>query len=107
MDGIHVKICPYKYADKAWDLESQSLSFGTKIGVWEYGSSAAADHRNWMLVKVASSTAPSTGVTGIPTPSAAQEEEIFTTAGIKVSSLQKGLNIIKTSDGKRMKVMGR
>lgn len=107
VDGIHVKICPDKYADKAWDLESQSLSFGTKIGVWAYGNSAAADHRNWMLVKVASSTAPSTGITDIATSSAAQEEEVFTTAGIKVTSLQKGLNIIKTSDGKRMKVMGR
>lgn len=36
-----------------------------------------------------------------------EEEETFTTAGIKVSSLQKGLGIIKTSDGTRMKVMGR
>ena len=107
VDGIHVKISPDKYTNKAWDLENQSLSFGTKIGVWEYGNSAAADHRNWMLVKVTSSTAQPTDIIDIAVPSVLSEREIFTTSGIMVSALQKGLNIIKTSDGKRLKVTER
>lgn len=105
VDGIHVKICPYNYPDKAWDLENQSLSFGTRIGVWEYGTSASADHRNWMLVKVASAKATQTDIIDINANAHAKENQIFTISGIKASAMQHGLNIIKTSDGTRIKVM--
>ncbi|MCD8237223.1 MAG: hypothetical protein LUD00_11390 [Prevotellaceae bacterium] len=37
---------------KALDLESESYSGGTRVGLWDYGTSVAAGHRNWLLLRL-------------------------------------------------------
>jgi len=37
---------------KAFDLEGENSSDGTKVGVWEYGDNAAPVHRQWAFVNV-------------------------------------------------------
>ena len=107
VDGIHVKICTDDASDRAWDLEGQNTNVGTKVGVWDYGTSAAADHRNWMMVKVASHKSPSTGIIDTNSSVASQETKIFTLSGINVPAPQAGINIIKKTNGKSVKVVTR
>lgn len=37
---------------KAFDLDSESYSSGTRVGLWDYGTSVAAGHRNWLLMRL-------------------------------------------------------
>lgn len=37
----------------AFDLESEQNSEGTRLGLWEYGSSATAVHRQWSFIRLA------------------------------------------------------
>ncbi len=53
VDGLHVRILQ-KGSDKGWDLNGQALSNGTTVGSWTYGSSATADTRQWLLLRIAS-----------------------------------------------------
>lgn len=108
VDGIHFRILSADGTGRAWDLEGQNINAGTHIGVWEYGTSASADHRNWMLVRVASDDHTSTDITTLPSSDASSSESspvIHTISGIRTKSLQPGLNIVLTKEGKRMKVI--
>ena len=51
IDGNIVKITTPD-GTKAFDLESEKYTSGTKVGLWEYGNSVSAGHRNWMLMRV-------------------------------------------------------
>ena len=108
IDGIHYRIVPDDGTGRAWDLEGQNINTGTRIGVWEYGTSAAADHRNWMLVRVASDDHTGTDIQDVPscsTSSAAAPTGIHTVSGIRTNALQRGINIVLTKEGKRIKVV--
>ncbi len=41
------------YGAKAYDLQDNALSAGTKVGMYEYGGSPTADTRHWRFLKVA------------------------------------------------------
>lgn len=40
------------YGTKAFDLNGKALTEGTKVGMYEYGNSTAADTRNWRFIKL-------------------------------------------------------
>lgn len=106
VDGIHVKISPNDATGRAWDLEGQNINAGAKVGVWEYGASASADHRNWIFVKVGASKSASTNISELPaSDNNASIKAIYNISGIRVKSLQKGVNVIKTADGRCKKVI--
>ena len=51
IDGNIVKITTPD-GIKAFDLESEKYTSGTKVGLWEYGNSVSAGHRNWVLMRI-------------------------------------------------------
>lgn len=109
VDGIHVRII-YNgdTKNRGWDLSNSSLNAGTQVGLWEYGNSPEADHRNWFLVKVASA-GNETSIIEVTNKENATEtessESIYSTQGIKLSKVQKGINIIRTSNGSIKKII--
>ena len=38
--------------DRALDLEGENTSAGTKVGLWDYGITPAASHRQWIFLEV-------------------------------------------------------
>lgn len=55
---------------KAFDLEGESSSPGTRVGLWDYGTSVSAGHRNWMLMRLPKDKA----VNGISLPVGCDDE---------------------------------
>jgi len=105
IDGINSRIM-IPNDNRGWDLNNRGLSAGTTIGAWEYGNSVAADHRNWFFVRVASPNEIPTGIDCAEVSSEpATELGIYTVSGTRINSLQKGINIVKMSNGKTVKVM--
>ena len=64
VDGLYCRIMQ-RGSDKAWDLSNASLSSGTPIGIYTYGSTAQADHRQWLFARVATAHTDDPEETGI------------------------------------------
>lgn len=106
VDGIHHRITVN--ADKSkrsLDLENSNINPGTKVGVYEYGNSASADHRNWFLVKVASASLTPDVIEAVSTSSSAARPQTYSVTGIVRSGLQSGINIVRKADGSVVKVL--
>ncbi len=107
VDDIHSRITLRSDSNKrSWDLEGQNLNEGTKIGVYAYGDNASADTRNWFLVRVASDKV-STGIEEVEgnVYESSTEENIYSVSGIKQSDYMSGVNIIRCSNGRIVKVI--
>lgn len=106
VDGIHYRITVNGDKNKrSWDLENQNLSAGAKVGIYEYGNSASADHRNWSLVKVSAKSTPADAIR--EKVSVASPESIYSLSGVRRSRLADGVNIVRKGDGTVMKVYGK
>lgn len=91
------------YDTKALDLNGKSLEAETKVGIYEYGTSPAADTRNWRFIKVGLSPEEADAVraTGGKRTSG---QGIYSLSGKKLAAMQKGVNIVRDEEGTR-KVM--
>ena len=108
IDGMNVRILLNGDSGKrGWDLSNEKLTAGTEVGAWEYGTSVAADHRNWFFVKVASASSGQTGIEQ-PTASAQQQDgvrSIYAPSGLQLRQMQRGINIVRDSDGRAKKIL--
>lgn len=103
VDGIFSRIMQ-KGSTKGWDLEGNNLNAGTKIGLWEYGTSPTADTRNWHLVRIATQQSDVDGIASKSTTSATTPTAIYNLRGQRIPTLQPGINIMRSHDGKYRKV---
>ena len=105
IDDIHCRISVTGDADlRAWDLDGQNLNAGTRVGVWKYGNSVDADHRNWFLMRVSPTGDDGTSIATIQRQTATMPDVIYTLSGTQVHSLQRGINIVH-HNGKFVKVI--
>ncbi len=105
IDGIHCRISVTGDTDlRAWDLESQNLNAGTRVGVWKYGNTVDADHRNWFLMRVSPTDGYDTAIASDLRPIADAPDVIYSLSGIQVNALQRGINIVRRN-GKVVKVI--
>ncbi|MGN0233056.1 MAG: glycoside hydrolase [Bacteroidaceae bacterium] len=104
IDGIHYRIM-LPDGIKCWDLEGTKTTSGTKVGVWEAGTSASAHHRQWQLVRVGGDIplVPD-GISKI-TVHAQNPRQIYSLQGIRLPHLRQGINIVRSEDGKVNKVI--
>lgn len=104
IDGINARIMVKDDSKRrGWDLSNASLNAGTQVGVWEYGNDVSADHRNWFFVKVASN-AVDTGIETVTPSTSSSASSVYSVYGTKLMSPTKGVNIIRQSDGRVVKV---
>lgn len=104
IDDIHCRISVTGDAElRSWDLDNQNLNAGTRVGVWKYGSSADADHRNWFLMRVGSANSGATSIAAVRHPSSEMPEAIYSLSGTRVNTLQRGINIVRRN-GRFVKV---
>ena len=105
VDHIHCRISVTGDADlRAWDLDSQNLNVGTRVGVWKYGNTVDADHRNWFLMCVSPTDGDSTSIATVLRPTANTPDAIYSPSGTQVNSLRRGINIVRRN-GKFVKVI--
>ena len=90
----------------AFDLQSNGLNSGTRIGMYEYGDSPDADTRNWRFVKVASSQDNADGIGKVQVKGGvAEQQKFYNLSGIQQDSCCKGINIVKDKNGTRKLVV--
>ena len=65
-DGLFYKITT-EDGSKAFDLEGEHYTAGTNVGLWEYGTSAAASHRQWFFMRLPEEADIPDGIQAIPT----------------------------------------
>lgn len=105
IDDIHCRISVTGDATlRSWDLDNQNLNAGTRVGVWQYGNSADADHRNWFLMRVGSTHEKATSIAEVQRNANELPEVIYSLSGTKMKSLQRGVNIVR-KNGKFIKVV--
>jgi len=106
IDRIHHRITVLKDKNlRSWDLEGQNLNAGTTVGTYAYGSSVDADTRNWRIIPVYPiyNFDEPDAIENVKT-SDAKEEEYYSVSGVKLNGAQKGINIVRQSDGKVVKI---
>ena len=64
-DGLFYKITT-EDGSKAFDLEGEHYTAGTNVGLWEYGTSAAASHRQWFFMRLPEEADIPDGIQSIP-----------------------------------------
>ena len=105
IDDIHYRILVTGDGEmRAWDLDSQSINAGTRVGVWKYGTSVDVDHRNWFLMRVGTSDGGSTSIATVPHHTVDMPDVIYSPSGAQIKSLQRGINIVRRN-GKVMKII--
>jgi hypothetical protein len=105
IDDIHCRISVTGDAGlRSWDLDNQSLNAGTRVGVWQYGNAADADHRNWFLMRVGSTHEKATSIAEVRRSDEEMPEAIYSLSGVRMKSLQRGVNIVRRN-GKFIKVV--
>jgi O-glycosyl hydrolase len=105
IDDIHCRISVTGDAGlRSWDLDNQSLNAGTRVGVWQYGNAADADHRNWFLMRVGSTHEKATSIAEVKRSDEEMPEAIYSLSGVRMKSLQRGVNIVRRN-GKFIKVV--
>lgn len=105
VDGYFYKIVSSSNS-KAFDLENSSVSSSTRVGLYDYGNSVENVHRNWYFIPVGDYNEQAEAITEISSsnPSA---EEYYSLSGMRLDTPQRGINIIRTSDGNVKKVLVR
>lgn len=81
----------------AFDLEGNALSSGTKVGMWEYGNSPAADTRNWRFVKLGRSPEATDAITSV-LPASQARKGIYSLSGTQLGKPEPGINIVCNGD---------
>ena len=99
VDGIFSKIMYHNDAQKrGWDLEGGSISTGTYVGLYAYGTSADADTRQWKIVRIRDSR-QADDVREVRMPSATLGTPAYNLSGQQVGKGFKGIYI---QNGKKM-----
>lgn len=106
IDGIHYRIM-LPDGVKCWDLEGEKTAAGTKIGAWTAGESVSSHHRQWQLVRVGGDIPLIPDAIEKISDARQGSQQIYSLQGVILPQPQKGINIIKTIDGKVSKVMYR
>ena len=94
-------------ATKAFDLENEGYTTGTKVGQYAYGNSASACHRHWQLLRLPDAANPSDGLHDLLSTSSSVARVIATynLQGVPVPANTRGLLIQRMSDGTSRKVL--
>ncbi len=104
VDGIYSRIMLHADSGKrSWDLKGATSVSGTPLGVYAYGSTADADTRHFLFVRIKSAEEVETGIKqlpaeGVQTMTSANKtdsETLYDLSGRKVTSgsLKKGIYI--------------
>lgn len=103
VDGLHYRI-KVPGSTKCWDMEQEKTQAGTAIGTWDYGTSAAAHHRQWQLIRVGVNVPSLPDAIEAPKATPAAASSIYSLQGIRLPRTQRGINIIRREDGRMVKV---
>ena len=101
IDGMFFKITN-STNKKSLDLNNESSSAGTQVGLWEYGNDMSKGHRNWYLCSLMDVEA--VDVSNV-LQSKAMPVEYYNLNGMKMHSLSTGINIVRFSDGSVKKII--
>lgn len=96
---------------KSFDLSNERTSAGTTVGLWDYGTEVTRGHRNWYLLPLRPYTEKEEEEepNAITTSCSGNSNSIISTysvSGIK-QHVQKGICIVKYSDGTTKKMIGK
>ena len=101
VDGIYSRILWHTDGRRAWDLEGKNLTKGTRLGLWDYGTSADADHRQFLLVRIASQqTDEATSIKPLPQEARSTRHASCDLLGRPVSSTAAAHGIYVVNDRK-------
>lgn len=89
--------------DMAFDLEKESLSAGTRVGEWAFGSIGSAAHRTWLLLPIATGST-SAGISSLHGSNANAAARYYNLQGIRLTRPTRGITIVRTADGKAHKI---
>lgn len=103
VDGLHYRI-KVPGSTKCWDMEQEKTQAGTAIGTWDYGTSAAAHHRQWQLIRVGVNVPSLPDAIETPKATTTAASSIYSLQGIRLPRTQRGINIIRREDGRMVKV---
>ena len=92
---------------KAFDLENEGYTTGTRVGQYAYGNSASACHRHWQLLRLPDAANPSDGLLDLLATSskAARVIATYNLHGQPVPPHTRGLLIQRVSNGTSRKVL--
>ena len=92
---------------KAFDLENEGYTTGTRVGQYAYGNSASACHRHWQLLRLPDAANPSDGLLDLLATSskAARVIATYNLQGQPVPPHTRGLLIQRMSNGTSRKVL--
>ena len=90
--------------DQCWEMEQEKTQAGTAIGTWDYGTSAAAHHRQWQLIRVGVNVPSLPDAIETPKATTTAASSIYSLQGIRLPRTQRGINIIRREDGRMVKV---
>lgn len=103
VDGLHYRI-KVPGSTKCWDMEQEKTQAGTAIGTWDCGTSAAAHHRQWQLIRVGVNVPSLPDAIETPKATTTAASSIYSLQGIRLPRTQRGINIIRREDGRMVKV---
>lgn len=105
VDGYFYKIVSASNS-KAFDLENASVSSSTRVGLYDYGSTVENIHRHWYFIPVGDYAEQTDAIVTLPS-SHHVSEECRSLSGIRLNAPMRGINIIRSADGKTRKVFVR
>ena len=85
-------------------MEQEKTQAGTAIGTWDYGTSAAAHHRQRQLIRVGVNVPSLPDAIETPKATTTAASSIYSLQGIRLPRTQRGINIIRREDGRMVKV---
>lgn len=103
VDGLHYRI-KVPGSTKCWDMEQEKTQAGTAIGTWDYGTSAAAHHRQWQLIRIGSNKTMVPDAIKKPGATSSGKNAVYSLQGMRLPDTQRGINIISRPDGHIVKM---
>jgi hypothetical protein len=99
VDYPYFKILASNGRSHGFDLSNASSEAGTAVSIWQYAdNNTTPTHRQWMLFPLTTVT-QSSAIVQQHSRATAVPQAIYSINGVRRSSVQKGLNIIRYSDG--------
>lgn len=99
VDYPYFKILASNGRSHGFDLSNASSEAGTAVSIWQYAdNNTTPTHRQWMLFPLTTVT-QSSAIVQQHSRATAVPQAIYSINGVRRSRVQKGLNIIRYSDG--------
>lgn len=81
--------------NRSFDLENENLSAGTNIGLWEYGNTPTAYHRQWQLLRIPKEELQPDGIAILPDSNNNNLITIRNSSGqIDITQNQQGIGLL-------------